>query len=114
MYRRAVVIPISTDTDHQLRCVNQKLADLSARRPYSEVGELFALAAYLASEAVKAAASLQGLPGGDAAKLEPVTQFWRALSNHAHAAALVCGGDSKTLPHALVAFNFLRNLGEDV
>jgi hypothetical protein len=114
MYRRPVVIPFRTDTDHQLRCVNQKLADLSAKRPYGEVCELFNLAAYLAREAVKAAALLQGLPGGDAAKLEPVSQFWRALSNHAHAAALVCGGESKTLPHALVAFNFLRNLGEDV
>jgi len=35
----------------QLECVNQKVTDLSARQPYGDVVELFALAAYLASEA---------------------------------------------------------------
>jgi hypothetical protein len=96
----------------QLDCVNQKVADLSARDPYGDVVELFALAAWLSSEAVEAGTSLQNFPGGDAEALKPVIEFWGALGTYAQAASRSLGGDNKTLPHALVAFNFLRNLGE--
>jgi len=63
--------------DSQLRSVNQKLSDLSARHPYGEVVELFALAAYLASEAVAAGTSLRNFPGGDAGALKAVIEFCR-------------------------------------
>ena len=98
----------------QLECVNQKLSDLSARHPYGDVAQLFALAAYLASEAVEAGTSLQRFPGGDAEALQPVIGFWRALGTYAQAASRSLGGNNETLPHALVAYNLLRNLGEDV
>jgi len=98
----------------QLECVNQKVADLSARHPYSEVVELFALTAWPSSEAVAACASLQKFPGGDAEALQPVIEFWRALGTYAQAASRSLGGANETLPHALVAHNFLLNLGEDV
>ena len=100
--------------DSQLHSVNQKLSDLSARHPYSEVVELFALAAWLSTEAVEAGTSLQNLPGGDAEALQAVIASWRALATYAQAASRSLGGANETLPHALVTFNFLRNLGEDV
>ena len=100
--------------DSQLRNVNQKLSDLSARHPYSDVVELFALTAWLSSEAVEAGTSLQKFPGGDAEALQPVIEFWRALATYAQAASRSLGGANETLPRALVAHNFLRNLGEDV
>ena len=110
MYRRAVVIPIRTCSAEQLRSVNQKLTDLSENRPSGDIAEIFALAAYLAGQAVQAAIALQGMPGADRETLLSVIDFWRTVSNHSHSAALACGGDNETLPGALVAFNFIQEL----
>jgi hypothetical protein len=114
MYKRALVIPIRTHTAQQLLSVNQKLEALSTKRPYGDVAEMFALAAYLATEAVQAAALLQALSGRDGETLQPVLEFWRGFGSYARNAASSLGGHNKTLAQALVAFHFLRNLGEDV
>jgi len=115
MYKRAVVIPIRTETDPQLRNINGKIAGVSAAKPHCDIYAAFSLVAQLAAEAIDAAEELQQMPGATVDILEPALDFWCRVRDVNYAAAMACAGGNQTLAEALVTFRFLRNVaGEDV
>ena len=115
MYKRAVVIPIRTETDPQLRNINGKIAGVSAAKPHCDIYAAFSLVAQLAAEAISAAEELQQMPGASVGILQSTLDFWCRVRDVNYAAALACAGGNQTLAEALVTFRFLRNVaGEGV
>ena len=114
MYRRAVVIPIRTDTDPQLRSVNGKISQLTALKPWADIYAAFSLTAQLAAEAINAAEELQQMPGASVGILQSTLDFWCRVRDVNYEAALACAGGNQTLADALVTFRFLRNVAGEV
>jgi hypothetical protein len=114
MYRRAVVIPIRTDMDPQLRSVNGKISQLTAVKPWADIYAAFSLVAQLAAEAIDAAEELQQMPGASVGILQPTVEFWHRVRDSNYAAALACAGGNETLVEALVTFRFLRNVAGEM
>lgn len=94
--------------DPQLQCVNEKIARLSAAKPWGDVCATLALAARLAEEAIEVATELQRMPGASVRALQPTLDFWRQVRECNRAAALLCSGENQTLVDALVTFRFLQ------
>ena len=97
-----------TAADSHLERVNQKIEKLAARKPYSDVYAVFALASQLAEQAIGAVVSLEQM-SGNVGKFEATLEFWHSLRDRARVAALACAGGNQTLAEALVTFRLLRN-----
>jgi hypothetical protein len=92
----------------QLRATNEKIAELAAAKPYSDIHSAFTFAAHLAMEALTAATELGKMPGIDRDQMRIVIDFWYSFADHARTAALACLGGNQTLAEATVAFLFLQ------
>jgi hypothetical protein len=114
MYRRAVVIPIRTDMDPQLRSVNGKISQLTAQKPWADIYAAFSLVAQLAAGAIDTAEELQQMPGASVGILQPTLDFWCRVRDSNYAAAMACAGGNQSLAEALVAFRFLVNTAGEV
>jgi hypothetical protein len=114
MSKRAVVIPIRTETDPQLHSVNRKISQLTAQKPWADIYAAFSLTAQLAALGIESVEELQQMPGASVGILQPVLDFWHRVRDSNYAAALACAGGNQTLAEALVAFRFLRNVGGEM
>jgi predicted protein tyrosine phosphatase len=100
--------PLPLDQEPQLRATNEKIAQLAAVKPYSEIHAAFAFAAHLAMEALSTATELKKMPGIKPRQMQLVIDFWYSLADQARTAALACVGGNQSLAEATVAFLFLQ------
>lgn len=100
--------PPPPDQEPQLRATNEKIAELAALKPYSDIHSAFMSAAQLAMEALSTATELKKMPGIEARQMQLVIDFWYSLADQARTAALACVGGNQTLAEATVAFLFLQ------
>ena len=115
MYKRAVVIPIRTETDDpQLRSVNGKISQLTAQKPWADVYAAFSLTAQLAAEAINAVEELQQMPGASVSILQSTLDFWCRVRDANYEAAMACAGGNQNLADALVTFRFLRKIAGEM
>ena len=91
--------------------INEKIASLSALKPWNDVYRSFSRAAQLASDAVTAAEELQQRPGASMEAIAPVLSFWYRVRDYNYAAALAVAGGNQNLAEALVTFRLLQTLG---
>jgi hypothetical protein len=91
--------------------VNRKIAQQITSRPNAHVHAIFANAAFLAGNAIKAATELQQMPGASAEAFVETLEFWHRVRDYAGTAALDCLGGNNTLAEALVTFRFLNCRG---
>jgi hypothetical protein len=112
MPKRRTKLQIVHRRDPPVQCVNEKIARLTAVKPWGDVYAAFALAAHLATEAIEVATELRQMPGASARTLQPTLDFWYHVRELNRAAALSCSGENQTLVDALVTFRFLQMSAE--